>query len=880
MEMPLSGHMKHALFARFFPVFILFVAALGLRHPYIDQHYEHTFTPDAEICVELTRSFYFFFKDPSAANAPDELDSYPTYFEGPFILAGIYGNVTRKLIQWGILDLPLKDSDNTLVIYSMRHVGWLLGALTLVLVYLLVFRLTGNAWLGLLFSGGYYLFNLQEMYIDLMRVDHFILFAFALIFLACVKLLQRPDKLGPYLLLGAASAVMLPTKMNAPVFFFGPGLALLLIMLSKQIRWKYVPLGLLAFAVVFVAFFFRWFMYPEHVIPTLSEIFEMGKLWVAYWNKHPLDYYAIKQFYDFQPSGIITLFFGLEIVSFLTIAIHGIHTRQKLPLFVVIMFVAYTFYGIISPKVDRYGITYPIYFTVMPAYALYLLQQWLGRASFKRAVGVLALIVMLPITIFHVKKYEAFVQKMAQRDISLQITKVQSAAWMKAHVKPGSHVMIYHPRVNNPPMFDLPARFLEDKLDFQFLHPDEVVNQLPPDKTELLHYANFIVLNSEYYNYHLKTLKRFAEPLADPFLDSANVACFNRYVAGIQLPGRSDKLAAMKELMVPALNNMWSDGVRFNQAMYHQLVNKYAVSHPEAAHLCHYFKQCILNIAPDSVLYFNELNLALAPKHVLWGWQAFFAAIHPYEAARFESPYEDYLCHWMFIYQLPNSPLSTPWPYIAGTSEKDGELDFTVNDMWHIRDFSFQLQISETPDLQWLVSPNLDGFVDKYNRTAYPKFDLDAPMKWLPVSMKKDIANGHLKLGDFDIEPDKDPAFIAGLGQYFRQTAYLMYTDSLTFGEAFKKLDPKVYDKAAKWLDDALGGNGALLNLNFDEFMKVAGIQSFSGDLDKDFNYNLQASYKPTYLKPGRTYYWRVRLKFREQPITEWSEISSFVYKP
>jgi hypothetical protein len=197
---------------------LIFVIAFGLRIPLVDNCYRYSFEPDSESCIEVTRSFYFFFKSPCVETVPQTLGHYPNYCDGDFITSALLANVVRPICKAGIIKTPLTDSDNSLIIFSMRWAGVLFDAFAAVFAFAFFVLLSGDLAIAVLLTLLYYLLNPQTLNIDLIRIDHFTLFSANLTMLASVLLFRFPCKKRYYILSGIAAGLISATKLNFPFY--------------------------------------------------------------------------------------------------------------------------------------------------------------------------------------------------------------------------------------------------------------------------------------------------------------------------------------------------------------------------------------------------------------------------------------------------------------------------------------------------------------------------------------------------------------------------------------------------------------------------------------------------------------------------------------
>ena len=488
---------------------LIFVIAFVLRTPLVDRLYQYSFEPDSESCVEVTRSFYFFFKSPSVQNSPQTLSTYPNYSDGDFIACAVIGNIVRPLCKAGIITAPLADSDNSLVIYSMRWGGVWFDALAAVIAFLVFVMLTGNSFISLLVTLLYYLLNQQTLNIDLIRIDHFGLFAANLTMLAAILLFRNPGKKRYYMLSGIAAGLVTGTKINFPFYLLILLVVFCYLVYCKKVALKNFILLVISFLAATAFMYQRWLMYPENIPEVIRFTLNNGKVWTAFWGNDNYRYYLWDEFFNHGFSGVVAVLLIAGYLSFFLGSLVAWLKKDPLRLILCLTFAAQSIALMFSPKIGRYGIIMPLWMGAFLAYGVcYILQYtWPGTL---RALVYLAFVLFLwPVFSYALKDYNALKQKVPLRQTSILQTRVPSYQWITKNLPAGSILAIQHPRVSNPPIYDEPYVLDENYLKLPFLFKDEVSKFYPPDTALLQQKVNYMITSDKETNYHFYILNLY-----------------------------------------------------------------------------------------------------------------------------------------------------------------------------------------------------------------------------------------------------------------------------------------------------------------------------------------------------------------------------------
>ncbi len=484
---------------------ILFAISVSVHVPLVDKTYPYTFEPDAEPCVEVTRSFYYFFQHPVRENFPQTLTAYPNYSDGDFIVSALFANVVAKLCKWGIIKTPLSDSDYSLIIFSMRWAGVLFDALAVLLTFFILKLLTRNNLLAFGICLFYYLLTPRVLRIDLIRIDHYSLFAANLTMYAAMAMYYMPGKKRYYLLSGIGAGLVSATKINFPFYL----LILVIIFCYLLYRKKVTVIGFViiagAFAATFAFMYQRWLMYPENIYQTIVKTLTVGEEWVGYWGNKNYFFYMGPQFYSHGPSLAITLLMIIFYASLAYCIVSAIVMRSALKSILCITFLMQVVFLMFSPKVGRYGVIISLWVCIFIALSFNAVISLVSR---KTTVALLLLLLMVPGFIYAVGYLRLRVNTVSSYALTIQQNRVAPYNWILQNVKPGSRIAIQHPRYDNPPVFDLPYKFTTRYLQFQYLYKDSM-NSFHPNLEGIKSRVNYIIVTDKETECHFSALDRW-----------------------------------------------------------------------------------------------------------------------------------------------------------------------------------------------------------------------------------------------------------------------------------------------------------------------------------------------------------------------------------
>jgi hypothetical protein len=484
----------------------LLITSLLIHIPLVDTYYNYSFEPDTAPCVEVTRSFYFFFKNPSLANAPGTLTSYPNYSDGQFICAGLLANLIAPLCKAHVIHTDIRDSDNSLIIFSMRWSGVLFDAAAILFVFLIIVLLTDRVSIAFACSLLYYLFNIQLLPVDFTRTDHYTLFAGTWVMWASIRLFKYPAQTFNYVLAAIVAGLITATKINFPFYLLIMVAIMLILAFSRKIKGVHMLLFTIVFGVTFCFMYLRWLMYAENIIEVLKITLTVGEDWTRFWGTaHPF-FYLWDQFFALGFSWKVVFFLFVFYGSYIYTLYNGLKSKNTFYILLCGVFAIQILVLMFSPKVGRYGIIIPVWASTFISLAFYSLYKKINSALITVFFLVL---VLLPMFLYQMHNYIKYVSFSEQKHQSIAETRIAAAAFISNSAAPGSVIAVQHPPVSNPPVFDLPYSFNYDLLQFPFLYRAAFCAFMPPAIRDLKKNLNFLIVNDKEKNYQLFMMQHY-----------------------------------------------------------------------------------------------------------------------------------------------------------------------------------------------------------------------------------------------------------------------------------------------------------------------------------------------------------------------------------
>lgn len=493
-------------YLKWFLAMVVFVVTFYSRALFVDTYYQYSFEADSEACVSVSKSFYNFFKRPCKETVPYTLSDYPPYQSGDFIFAALTANVVRPLVKAGVVKADIGDGDNSIVIFAMRWNSVIYQSVMAVLVFLIAAFISGSSFFSFLLVLLYYILSPQILDFDLTRIDHYYFFSAGLVVYFTIQLFQAPSKVLNYVLLGISCAMVMATKLNFPFYLVIVLFTLIYLIYTKKLSWKNFFIAFGFFLLMWLFLFQRWIFYPEEVLSTINGIWQTGDDWVTFWGIKPYLFYHYHQFFSEGYSlKVVLLLVGWLIAFFITVW-YAIKQKDAMAKMLILTFIAQSLMLMIVPKVGRYGTVIPIWLCICFAYAArFILTKYRSQYIF------LLLVFLLPNAIYAYGHFKGHHKQWDKVKPSIEATRIAVKEWLETNVKPGSVVAVYHPRISNPPIMEMPITAREKDLYYPFLFDDKASNFQPLSTRQLERKINYVILNNHYYNFHFWLLDNLIE---------------------------------------------------------------------------------------------------------------------------------------------------------------------------------------------------------------------------------------------------------------------------------------------------------------------------------------------------------------------------------
>ena len=477
---------------------------LYTRFQLLDTNYKFSFEADSEACITLTKSFYNFFKNPCKETIPNTLSSYPSYQDGDYIFGAITANIIRVVVRKEWINLNVGDGENSIVICALRWNGILFDCLSGVFLFMILFMLTEAALTSAAIICFYFILSPQLLDIDLIRIDHFYFFAALLVFYFSIKTILRIPSIFNYISTGFSVALVVSSKINFPFYLIPLAATFAYLLYQNKLRWKYLAVLFISFFICFLFLFQRWLFYPENTVRTFSEILNAGDDWVSFWGIKPYFFYHYNQFFSHGSSWKVYLLITGALLSLVISTVYAIKTKDSFILTFIIVFLLQSLILILVPKVGRYGTIIPVWL----CFFIGVMYKWGVKKTHPLFVYGLLLFFLIPNTMYSINYFYNHEKNREALSLSIQETRLNAYNWIVNNVEIGSTVALYHPRISNPPVFELPLKFKEKYLYFPFLNNKDFILFFPPSLNELKKNCNYVMLNNQYFSMHLNLLKK------------------------------------------------------------------------------------------------------------------------------------------------------------------------------------------------------------------------------------------------------------------------------------------------------------------------------------------------------------------------------------
>jgi hypothetical protein len=416
----------------------------------------------------------------------------------------------------------LSDSDNSLFIFSMRWAGVLFDALAAVLAFVMLLLITRNTILSFGICLLYYILNIQTLAIDLIRIDHYMLFAAMSAMCTALLVLYYPTQKKYYVLCGIGAGLVTATKINFPFHLFIVAIVLGYLLVRKQLGWRHFLIFCLALGTTFIFAYQRWFMYSENIARTIKDTIHVGEDWFAFWGNDNYTYYLGNQFFVHGSSFGVTLFLVLFYTSVVYCVFRAFAARDYIKGILALTFILQTISLMFSPKIGRYAIMMPFWASIFAGIGLSALINLFTR---KVAATIASLFLVLPVFAYNLHDFFKAAENAKERAISIQKTRIEPYKWIQQNIPAGSVMAIQHPRLSNPPIFEMPYQFTTKFFQFPFLYKDSLL-KFYPDSIELQKSVNYIITSDKETNYHLSVL-------VEDSASSSLIACWNNFYASL-----------------------------------------------------------------------------------------------------------------------------------------------------------------------------------------------------------------------------------------------------------------------------------------------------------------------------------------------------------
>jgi len=498
----------------------LFILAMALRLPLVDRYYRCSFEPDAGCLLRMTDAYCRFWSSFRLGDFPRYLSPSPTYLDGSFIVDGAAAAVVAALQRAGIAWCDIPGGHVGVLVFVSRWTSLLFGGLTTIVVFLALVELSGRLAPSFVLALFAYACNTQLAGVDLIRIDNYLLFWVVLTLYLCLRVLREPSSLLLHGLLGAASAFALATKINAPLHLMGLPLVYGYLVMRGLVHRRRICVALAVFAAVSVCLFARWLICWPDIVPTVKAIIAEGAGWIEMWNHPNGFYFNVDQFYfarDYDWHGATTWFstpayyLGLVAVAACVAVVAVRHEDRPRNALILCMALTHTVYGYYTPKLDRYGILFPVFYVLLVGCALRPIVA--GRST--RVVIAASAALLVPVLPYFDFQYRFIVFRGAYLSglvPSIARTREAPRAWLESNVAPGSRVCYFAPhRWASPPVFDLDFDFGSPILAFPYLSASDVLAFLPPTRSGLVASVDVMLLQNLHYDSQLEDILQYGK---------------------------------------------------------------------------------------------------------------------------------------------------------------------------------------------------------------------------------------------------------------------------------------------------------------------------------------------------------------------------------
>jgi hypothetical protein len=391
--------------------------------------------------------------------------------------------------------LEFSHIDQGLMIFTIRHTNALFNILSSIILFKILKLISLSNWLSFLITI-IFVFNYQLPEMDLMRVDHVIMPLFLILSYATFALIKEPKSKYLNLTIGISLAFLIHIKFNTLIFAYIPIATLALLIWQKRYSIPNIWVLLISFLATSLILIVRYLIYYRSLPSVLADRATELKLWYAALYKVPYFYYNWDYFFKYG-----SIFLVLFIISTITIGFSLFRQFSVAGFVIFTTLIIFSALGIVSPKLDRWGIHFiPVYLWIIAMAATFWrcqLKNLPDAKLLKPFYYLMLVIALLQPSLILFENHQLIVQKAEQRAASIKITRDEPRKWFIKNAPPGTRVAYYSPHSwANPPIFDLPLDFSSQILEYPYLKTEEMAAFMPPTLNQLEASVDVIMLEN------------------------------------------------------------------------------------------------------------------------------------------------------------------------------------------------------------------------------------------------------------------------------------------------------------------------------------------------------------------------------------------------
>ena len=463
--------------------------------PLLDHYHDYVFEADSPTTISHVLAYFNFFRNGDATTFPG-IGDYPPYFDGAFILYALGALFTRGHLALPCPSYLAQMPDQTAVIWTVRHIN--VGAYILACIPLflsarcLCRRNSISTALTVVF-----LLSPPLLEMDPLRIDHVIVMALCWLVYLSLKVAEKRSNPFENVLLGAALAFLVNTKITNGAFALIPAAAMAWACFRRRYSaWNFTGF-LVAGILVGGGLGFRFLIHIGQLHTILMGKIHNNRMWELYFPASPHFYYNWNYFIPY----------GYVFLALFFVALTGVCCRlfvRRRGATVVVIFCLMAFSGLLVPlmKYWRGGyVLIPFYLLVMAAGARQVILRsrlWKGVSWWSPAVTALLMtIALVPVLIHLLGSYNRVYADALHRAESVRITREEPRQWFKAHVPPGTRVaVVAWSQWCCPPVWDLGYKSVTHLFEYPLLYPDRLKHYAPPTFDEIEATCDIILFNS------------------------------------------------------------------------------------------------------------------------------------------------------------------------------------------------------------------------------------------------------------------------------------------------------------------------------------------------------------------------------------------------